>query len=124
MNYPIEVTQVNAALTTKFGAYAEGLEVLAESFVKMVNAAYEQGRSDAAKDCAQKKSEVSDRSERLYTSDEVAAMCKVKKYTVCEWVRKKRLPAIEVGTKYLISEKDLDWFFDNRRTFTPTRKEK
>ena len=58
--------------------------------------------------------------EKLYTSDEVAEIFRVKKITVWSWIRDKKLPAISSGQKYLVPESDLKWFAESRRTFTPS----
>lgn len=45
--------------------------------------------------------------EKYYTTDEVAAICRVKKETVREWIKDGKLNAIKRGRSYLIREYDL-----------------
>lgn len=44
---------------------------------------------------------------KFYTTDEVAAVCRVKKETVREWIKDGKLPGVKRGRSYLISEVDL-----------------
>ena len=53
---------------------------------------------------------------RMFTCEEVAERYKVKVITVWEWIRQKKLPAINLGREYRISEDDLKVFEESRRT--------
>lgn len=52
----------------------------------------------------------------MYTCDQVAARYGVKKITVWEWIRNKKLPAIKLGRDYRIRENDLEAFEKARET--------
>lgn len=54
----------------------------------------------------------------LHTCEEVAKRYGVKKITVWEWIRNKRLPAIKIGKSYRISDSDLMEFESSRKTTT------
>lgn len=47
-------------------------------------------------------------SERMLTCGEVAKICRVKKITVYDWIRKGKLPAVKVGKSYLVYESELE----------------
>lgn len=53
---------------------------------------------------------------KLYTCNEVAERYGVKPRTVWDWIRAKKLSAIQIGRKYRIREDDLKEFEDNRKT--------
>lgn len=44
---------------------------------------------------------------KFYTTDEVAAICRVTKETVREWIKDGKLNGIKRGRSYLIPENDL-----------------
>ena len=48
--------------------------------------------------------------ETLYSCEEVAKRYRVKVFTVWEWIRKKKLPAMKLGKSYLITESALKAF--------------
>jgi excisionase family DNA binding protein len=52
----------------------------------------------------------------LLTVDEVAKEIKVHTETVRSWIRKKELPAIDIGGEYRIYRSDLDDFLQRRKT--------
>lgn len=52
----------------------------------------------------------------LYTCAEVAQRYGVEKFTVWEWIRKRKLGAIKIGKEYRISADDLQQFENSRRT--------
>ena len=52
----------------------------------------------------------------MYTCEQVAERYGVKKTTVWEWIRKKKLTAIKLGRDYRIRQEDLDAFEDARVT--------
>jgi excisionase family DNA binding protein len=52
----------------------------------------------------------------LLTVDEVAKEVKVHTETVRSWIRKKELPAIDIGGEYRIYRSDLDDFLQRRKT--------
>lgn len=54
----------------------------------------------------------------LHTCEEVAKRYGVKKITVWDWIRNKRLPAIKIGKSYRISDSDLMKFEASRKTTT------
>lgn len=54
--------------------------------------------------------------EKLYTCEEVANRYGVKLLTVWDWIRKKKLPAIDIGKSYRVPESDLVKFDESRRT--------
>ena len=51
----------------------------------------------------------------LYTCAEVAQRYGVEKFTVWEWIRKRKLGAIKLGKEYRISVDDLQQFANSRR---------
>jgi excisionase family DNA binding protein len=51
----------------------------------------------------------------LYTCAEVAQRYGVEKFTVWEWIRKRKLGAIKLGKEYRISVDDLQQFENSRR---------
>ena len=51
-----------------------------------------------------------------YTCEEVAGIFKVKKLTVWDWIRKKKLPAVKIGRDYRIRPEDLQAFEKARET--------
>ena len=51
-----------------------------------------------------------ERMETLYSCEEVAKRYRVKVFTVWEWIRKKKLPAMKLGKSYLITESALKAF--------------
>jgi excisionase family DNA binding protein len=53
---------------------------------------------------------------KLYTCDEIAGMYRVKKLTVWDWIRKKKLGAIKIGRDYRISQEQVDDFNESRKT--------
>lgn len=53
---------------------------------------------------------------KTYTCQEVAERYGVKKITIWDWIRKKKLPALKLGRDYRISEDDLKAFEATRRT--------
>lgn len=55
--------------------------------------------------------------DKLYTCDEIAEMLSVKKTTVYDWIRKKKLPAVCFGKQYFVTESDVEWFINKSRTF-------
>ena len=48
--------------------------------------------------------------------EEVSERYGVKKITVWDWIRKKKLPAVKIGKEYRIRLEDLKKFEDERRT--------
>lgn len=54
--------------------------------------------------------------EKLYTCEQVAERYGVKKETVRSWIRKKMLPAIDLGKEYRIAEGDLVVLEKSRKT--------
>ncbi len=60
--------------------------------------------------------------EKLYTCDEVAEMYKVKRITVWDWIRRKRLQAIKIGRDYRIKEEYIKSFEEQRNTMSETGK--
>lgn len=53
---------------------------------------------------------------KMYTCDQVAERYGVKRQTVHSWIRKKMLPAIDLGREYRITEGDLAAFEKARKT--------
>lgn len=53
---------------------------------------------------------------KMYTCDQVAERYGVKRQTVHSWIRKKMLPAIDLGREYRITEGDLVAFEKARKT--------
>lgn len=51
-------------------------------------------------------------SDKFYTTDEVAAICRVKKETVREWIKNGKLNGIKRGRSYLIPEVDLKTYLE------------
>lgn len=47
---------------------------------------------------------------KFYTCEEVAEMYRVKVTTVWEWVREKKLNALQIGKSYRIRQSDIDAF--------------
>lgn len=54
--------------------------------------------------------------ENFYTCEQVAERYGVKISTVWEWIREKKLPAIQIGRSYRIREKDLLTLEENSKT--------
>lgn len=54
--------------------------------------------------------------ENFYTCEQVAERYGVKIATVWEWIREKKLPAIQIGRGYRIREKDLLTLEENSKT--------
>jgi excisionase family DNA binding protein len=52
----------------------------------------------------------------LLTVEEVAKEVKVHSETVRNWIRKRELPAIDIGGEYRIYRSDLDDFLQRRKT--------
>lgn len=52
--------------------------------------------------------------ERYYTTDEVAAICRVTVETVREWIKDNKLVATKRGRAYLISQTDLKRYLEAR----------
>lgn len=50
---------------------------------------------------------------KLYTCEEVAERYGVKKNTVWDWIRKKKLPAMKIGKFYKVREEDIKKFEEN-----------
>ena len=53
---------------------------------------------------------------KFYTCEEVAEMYRVKVTTVWEWVREKKLNALQIGKSYRIRQSDIDAFEKNQAT--------
>lgn len=53
---------------------------------------------------------------KMYTCDEIAERYGVQVITVWDWIRKKKLPAINIGKAYRIREEDLIAFEESRLT--------
>lgn len=53
---------------------------------------------------------------KLYTCAEVAEYFRIELWTVRDWIKKKKLPAIKIGRDYRISEEDLREFENSART--------
>lgn len=53
---------------------------------------------------------------KLYTCEEVAERYGVRKQTIWEWIRKKKMGAIKAGKCYKVREEDLKQFEDSRLT--------
>ncbi len=51
-----------------------------------------------------------------YTCEEVAEMFRVKKFTVWDWIRRKKLAAVRIGRDYRIRPEDLESFATARKT--------
>lgn len=54
--------------------------------------------------------------ENIYTCKEVAARYYVEISTVLEWIKKKKLPAVKIGKRYLIKESTLVAFENENLT--------
>ncbi|SFM11679.1 helix-turn-helix domain-containing protein [Pelosinus propionicus] len=54
--------------------------------------------------------------EKTYDCDEVAERYRVKKLTVWQWIRDKKLNAVQTGKNYRIRQEDLKEFEDARST--------
>jgi len=52
----------------------------------------------------------------LLTVKEVAEEVKVHAETVRNWIRRRELPAVDIGGEYRVSRRDLDEFLNRRRT--------
>ena len=50
---------------------------------------------------------------KFYTCEEVAEMYRVKVTTVWEWIREKKLNALQIGKSYRIRQSDIDAFEKN-----------
>lgn len=55
---------------------------------------------------------------KYYTCDEVADLYKVKTLTVWDWIRKKKLGAIKIGRDYRVTQDQLDFFNESRKTIS------
>lgn len=53
---------------------------------------------------------------KMYTCAEVAEMYGVKVFTVWDWIKKKKLGAIDLGKEYRIREEDLKKFEESVST--------
>ena len=53
---------------------------------------------------------------KLYSCQQLAELYGVKKITIWDWIRKKKLPAIRIGKEYRVSEEDIKIFEEARRT--------
>ena len=53
---------------------------------------------------------------RYFSCKEVADIYGVKVFTVWNWVRNKKIPAIKIGKQYRIREEDLNKFEEDNRT--------
>lgn len=51
---------------------------------------------------------------KYYTTDEVAAICRVTIETVREWIKDGKLIGVKRGRSYLISEEDLKVYLEVR----------
>lgn len=60
--------------------------------------------------------------EKIYTCDEIAEMYKVKRITVWDWIRRKKLQAIKIGRDYRIKEEYIKSFEEQRNTMSETGK--
>lgn len=58
----------------------------------------------------------SDYVSKLYSCQQLAELYGVKKITIWDWIRKKKLPAIRIGKEYRVSEEDIKIFEEARRT--------
>lgn len=54
--------------------------------------------------------------ERCYTCEEVAQRYGVKLITVWDWIRKKKLPAVKAGKRYVVRPEDIAAFEAARQT--------
>lgn len=61
--------------------------------------------------------------EKLYTCEEVAERYSVKAITVLEWIRQKKLSAINIGKSYRVKESDLLEFEKSNETTNTDSKE-
>jgi excisionase family DNA binding protein len=52
--------------------------------------------------------------EKLYTTDEVAAICRVTIWTVREWIKEGKMKAVKPGKAYLITETDLKNYLEEQ----------
>lgn len=52
----------------------------------------------------------------MYTCEQVAERYGVKIITVWDWIRKKKLNAINLGREYRVAEEDLIQFEEERKT--------
>lgn len=53
---------------------------------------------------------------KFYNCEDVAKRYGVLAFTIREWVKQKKIPAIKVGKTYLFKEEDLEQFENERRT--------
>lgn len=53
---------------------------------------------------------------KMYTCEQVAERYGVKIITVWDWIRKKKLNAINLGREYRVTEEDLIQFEEERKT--------
>jgi len=51
-----------------------------------------------------------------YSAKQVAELLKVHPRTVSRWIHQGQLPAVRLGNRYRVSQKDLKSFLANRRT--------
>lgn len=54
--------------------------------------------------------------EQYLTCDDVAEMYKVKRITVWQWIREKKLNAVRTGRDYRIRQQDVEEFNNSRVT--------
>lgn len=52
----------------------------------------------------------------LYTCEQIAQRYGLEVFTIWQWIRNKKLPAMKIGKEYRISEDDLKTFEESRRT--------
>lgn len=55
---------------------------------------------------------------KFYTCEEVAEIYRVKTITVWDWIRKKKLAAVNLGKNYIVSEESLRAFEAERQTIS------
>ena len=55
---------------------------------------------------------------KFYTCEEVAEIYRVKTITVWDWIRKKKLAAVNLGKNYIVSEESLKAFEAERQTIS------
>lgn len=52
--------------------------------------------------------------DKFYTTDEVADICRVTKWTVREWLKAGKLKGIKRGRSYLVSEASLKEYLEDQ----------
>ena len=60
---------------------------------------------------------------KLYTCFDIANRYGVPVETVWFWIRKKQLSAIKIGKSYRVSEEDINYFENQRRTILQSKSE-